>query len=474
MEQLIGPFQSSPLSLVPKPGKVAKLRAVHNFSYPHSPTNQIFSINYTIDPDVYPCTWGTFGTICFTIYNLPPGSQASIRDVAEAYRTIPITPEQWPGLVVKLRGQDTYCINTNDNFGLASAGGIYGEVADAGADIFRAQGIGPLSKWVDDHIFFRIPCKYLGSYNAKRTFWHTAITENGGQSQSGSRLWYHGETMPDDLPAEFDEDASCALKDCTPDSLRSDIDSSFSYCDADIDSLSEQLGIPWESSKTVPFSNVVPFLGFRWDLSKKTVEITEEKKNKYKEAIKEWQSHTTHALEDVQKLYGKLLHASLVALAGCAYLTSLEAMLGTFNASPFIPHHPPRGTNDDLQWWLNTLSSEKLSRRIPGPCNVKDYGAFSDASSGVGIAIVIAGHWRAWRLIPGWKAEGRDIGWAEAVGFDRDAEVRFRTGPKMPEPLNRTEVRFRFRFGPGFEVSGPVLVHRLGKFSEPGSNPVRT
>lgn len=31
---LIGPFQSSPLSLVPKPGKPGKFRAVHNFSYP--------------------------------------------------------------------------------------------------------------------------------------------------------------------------------------------------------------------------------------------------------------------------------------------------------------------------------------------------------------------------------------------------------------------------------------------------------
>jgi hypothetical protein len=196
------------------------------------------------------------------------------------------------------------------------------------------------------------------------------------------------------------------------------VDSFFSYCDADIDILSEQLGIPWESSKTIPFSNVVPFLGFRWDLSNKTVEVTEEKKSKYKEAIKDWLSRPTHTLDDVQKLYGKLLHASLVATAGHAYLTNLEAMLGTFVANPFTPRHPPRNTNDDLQWWTDTLSSQKLSRRIPGPCDVEDYGAFSDASSGVGIAIVIASRWRAWRLILGWDTEGRDIGWAEAIGFE--------------------------------------------------------
>ena len=91
------------------------------------------------------------------IYNLPTGSQAAIHDVAEAYRTIPITPEQWPGLVVKLLGDDQFAINTCNNFGLTSAGGIYGQLSDATLDIFCAQGIGPTSKWVDDHIFFRIP-----------------------------------------------------------------------------------------------------------------------------------------------------------------------------------------------------------------------------------------------------------------------------------------------------------------------------
>src|SRR6202522_564144 len=90
VEQLIGPFQSSPLSLVPKPGKVAKFRAVHKISYPHSPTDQFLSVNYTIDPDVYPCTWGTFRTVCFTIYNLPPESQAA-RPLLETSQR-PITP----------------------------------------------------------------------------------------------------------------------------------------------------------------------------------------------------------------------------------------------------------------------------------------------------------------------------------------------------------------------------------------------
>jgi hypothetical protein len=85
IEDLVGPFQTSPLSLVPKPGKPGKFRAVHNFSSPHAPLLHTTSINSSIDISNFPCTWGTFHTIAFLITNLPPGSQASIRDVAEAY-----------------------------------------------------------------------------------------------------------------------------------------------------------------------------------------------------------------------------------------------------------------------------------------------------------------------------------------------------------------------------------------------------
>ena len=410
VEALIGPFQSSPLSWVPKPGKPGKYRAVHNFSFPHTPTPDVASINSSIDADMYPCTWGTFATVCFTIFNLPPGSQAAIRDVAEAYRTIPIIASQWPGLVVKLLGEDEFAINTCDNFGLTSAGGVYGGVGDATLDIFRAQGIGPSSKWVDDHIFFRILREYLAAYNLMRQRWHGIIMLNGGCHRSGSRLWYQGEDMPDGSPAEFDEDAACPLADYSSFPGRADCDSLFTYCDADIDNISGQLGIPWEPSKTIPFSSTVTYLGFDWNLVERTVAITERKKVKYRLAIREWLPRPTHDLEEAQKLYGKLLHASLVLLAGRAYLTTLESLMASFSKNPFVPHHAPRHTTTDLSWWLDALDSPRTSRPIPGPAIVTDRDAFSDASSGFGIGVVISGKWRAWRLVPGWKADGRDIG----------------------------------------------------------------
>ena len=136
LEADLGPFQTSPLSLVPKTSKPGKFRAVHDFSHPHNPLPAVASINSQINSDEFPCTWGTFSTVFLLVARLPPGSQASVRDVAEAYRTIPADASQWPGLVIRLQEDDQFAVNICNNFGLASAGGVYGMVADAGADLF--------------------------------------------------------------------------------------------------------------------------------------------------------------------------------------------------------------------------------------------------------------------------------------------------------------------------------------------------
>ena len=307
VEELIGPFQSSPLSIIPKPHKPGKFRAVHNFSAPHTPQHNTSSINSTIDITNFPCTWGTFLTVALLISHLPPGSQASVRDTAEAYRGIPIKPSQWTGLVVRLQGKDNFAINTSNNFGLTSAGGCYGLLADAGTDIIRCEGIGPLSKWVDDHIFFRIKKEYLANYNAHRQRQHLLITQNGGRQLIGSRIWYRGDTMEDGRAEEFDEDNSAPLRDFSANAHNA-LDATFSYSDVDIDRISTDLGIPWESSKTIPFTTVIPYLGLSWDLEAKTVALSDTKKEKYRNCITEWQNRSTHTLTQVQSLYGKLLH----------------------------------------------------------------------------------------------------------------------------------------------------------------------
>ena len=295
---------------------------------------------------------------------------------------------------------------------------MYSSLADAGTDLFRSHRIGPLAKWVGDHIFFRILLKYLPEYNCQHAERYTNLAAQG-QRQDGGRLWYGGTTFPDSTLDEHVKNCQFPCLDLSTHTPHSIKDQQYSYNFDDIDKLSNALGIPWERSKDMPFTPSTKYIRLQWDLQHLTVFLTIQKKAKYIANINEWLLQPTHILNDVQKLYGRLLHASLVIPSGRAYLTGLESMLGLCNQCLFIPYSPVKGMTDDLHWWLSRLNQPSVSRPIPAPHVVTDPNAFSDASSGVSIAIIINKRCRAWRLIPGWQTldGARDIGWAEAVGF---------------------------------------------------------
>ena len=422
LESMIGPFQTSPLSLIPKLGKPGKFRLIQNLSYPRTMTKHVRSINSSIESDLYPCTWGTFATVATLVWSLPPGSLGACRDVAEAYRIIPLAKDQWPGIVVRLEedGPNSprpFALNTCTSFGKKSSGGLFGLFGDALLDIFRTSGIGPSLRWVDDFVFFQMDKKFLIEYNKLRERWRTKIIENGGRLQRGGRFWFRGELLPNDHAEEFAEDMSTPLRDLSV-HREETRDVNYAYSMDDVDAISDRLGVPWERSKDVPFSRVVPFIGFDWNLESKTVSLQNKKKEKYLSTVEEWRRKEVHTLEDVQKLYGKLLHTCLIVPEGRAHLTKLEKMQGVFHDTPHKPRRPPRHTDIDLLWWLRTLSKPTLTREIPGAQEVIDVHAFSDASSSVGIGIVIQDKWRAWALKPGWNTDQRDIGWAEAVGME--------------------------------------------------------
>lgn len=420
VESLIGPFQTSPFSIIPKPGRPGRYRVIQNYSFPHVPSAKFpnSSINSYINPDNFPSTWGTFHVLALTISRLPPGSQMAIRDVSEAYRTVPIHASQWPGSVVRI-SDNLFCIDTCMCFGLRPSAGAYGTLADAGLDLFRAKGIGPASRWVDDHLFIRILKEFVSSYNEDRKRWHQEITKRG-RHQDGGRIWYGGHIFEDGTLEVFDEDCRFPIKDLSEASPRSHEDARFSCNLADIDEVSDDLHIPWEELKDKPFAYANSYIGFMWDLAQDNVYLPEEKKRKYLLAIDIWRRRDKHVLLDVQQLYGKLLHTSLIIPRGRVHLTSLEAMLRLTFDKPFLPRRPVKSLEADLNWWRALLQNSFVGRPIPRPLSLHDPAAYSDASSGFGIAVVIGNRWRAWRLRKGWQTlDGqKDIGWAEAVGFE--------------------------------------------------------
>ena len=179
IEDAIGHFQTSPLSLVPKPGKPGKFRLVQNLSFPHRPNLSTPSINSFVHPDRYPSSYSTFPIVCLLISTLPQGAQGAVRDVAKAYRTVPLHPSQWHALVVRLQ-DDSFAVDTAFCFGFTASGGIYGSIGGAGTDIMRAHGIGPILRWVDDHLFIRIPRSAIPDFNTNRANTANRIAHLGG------------------------------------------------------------------------------------------------------------------------------------------------------------------------------------------------------------------------------------------------------------------------------------------------------
>jgi len=72
----------------------------------------------------------------------------------------------------------------------------------------------------------------------------------------------------------------------------------------------------------------------------------------------------------------------------------------------------------DLDWWSSHLHLPSPLQPLPGPIILHDHNAFSDASSGVGLGIIVGEHWHAWAFIGDWQSQGHDIRWAEAVTFE--------------------------------------------------------
>ncbi|KAE8235323.1 hypothetical protein A4X13_0g9536, partial [Tilletia indica] len=180
-----GPFQTSPVSLAPKPPD--GWRFIQDASFPLHDAQQL-SINAQINSDDWPCTWAGIAVAIWQVLQLPKTAQAGARDVRSAYRTIPLHPLQWPAGVVQWDG--VFYVDKALAFGISSSAGAWGVVGDALADVLRAHGVGPVLKWVDDYLFFRVPRRHLSQVNRARLQLHFRVRQ---AQWGGSLFWTDGE-----------------------------------------------------------------------------------------------------------------------------------------------------------------------------------------------------------------------------------------------------------------------------------------
>jgi hypothetical protein len=358
LEALIGPFRSSPLGLVPKTNAPGKHRLIQDFSFPrHDPF--LSSINDNINTDDFPCEWGTFAEVALLVINAPTGTEAATLDVDAAFRRVPIRPDQQPFFVISW--EDLFYIDHTAPFGPSSSPGVFGHLADTLVALYKAKQIKPIKKWVDDFLFLRYPL--LNS----------------------------------------------------PPNVRQ-----FTYGLSDITRFAETLGWPWKPTKTRPFATTFLYLGFLWNLETRSVEIPAEKRTRFLSKLEPWVQGAKVTRKQAESLLGTLVHCSLALPDSRSRLPAISNFVASFNKanSVFSQFTLPSGAAEDAAWWRHTLSSTPCRSPLHKPPQPTDLLFAVDASTSWGIGVVFDGKWDAWILLPGWKSEGRDIGWAEMVAVE--------------------------------------------------------
>ncbi|KAE8217328.1 hypothetical protein CF319_g8559 [Tilletia indica] len=408
VEAHIGPFQTAPLGLRPKPN--GKFRLIQDFSFPKYKTtkHKNVSINSMLDITEWPTTWYTFLNICQTIISLPHDAEAFVRDVTAAFRNIPLHPSQWPGTVVEWEGN--YYIDRFLAFGLGPACGAFGMFADAFADICRAKGLGPTGHWVDDNVFFRLPISALAELNHTRANVRAQIHERPVR-QRGRLFW------SDEAGGMHAEDYSHPIR------VLPGAENGFSCGLSDIDAISNALGWPWEKDKDAPWASTFTYGGLTFSIATREVSLPEKKRLKYLDTIRAWKTCTRHQLHHAQRLLGQLQHATTVHRFGRFHLKGLIDFIRAASREKsrrYQLRRDGRQIPKDISWWESHLSLDTYWRCFdPEPAFEID--CFCDGSTSYGAGVHIAGRERAFPLHPHHRGK-TDIKTVESLSLELAVE----------------------------------------------------
>lgn len=321
------------------------------------------------------------------IRHAPPGAQFATLDIEAAYRGIPCAPEHKRYLVVYHEGK--LYIDHNIPFGLASAAGLQGEVADATVQIWRALDVKPSKKWVDDVSIFRFPSAH-------------------GLFLGISK----GEVY------RYDYDLAQAK------------------------SLISPAKVPWHEKKGQPFRDTGIYVGFDWDVPHKTVVLLECKRLKYIARLSHFLAlflDSQVPKRELQRIAGFLVHSAFVYPHGRSYLTNIYSDIAAYGTNDFAPRYLSRSTKSDLKWWLALLVETPSPLDISPLPPTRDYGIWVDASTGMGIGLLWNGRWAFWRTTEDWRGPSRDIGWLEASAIELAVRLIHTKGISDTDVLIRSD-----------------------------------
>ena len=355
LEQLIGPFRTSPLGTVPKAGSKDEWRIVQDLSFPRNDPIHSY-VNSEIDVDDFTCEWGTFAEIVLLVMDAPPGTEAATLDVDAAYRRCPMHPSQQPHFVIQWN--NLFYLDHVCPFGSSSSGGVFGRLADAIAAIYKFNDFGPLKKWVDDFLFFR----YLTS--SKPPTFSYDLDDIYAIADALGWPWKRSKTRSFATVFKY----IGFLWDLNHKTIHIPDDKKSRY----IQKLS-----PWVSNASFSRKEAESILGTLIHCSL---------------ALPEGRS----CLPGISKFTSSFPH----------------------NSSSFNRRTPNATVIEDIAWWRYQLSRSFCGSKIVRPPGLSSLEFWADASTSWGIGLVFDGVWQRWRLLPGWREDERGIGWAEMVAIE--------------------------------------------------------
>lgn len=355
LQELIGPFQTSPIGVVPKSN--GAFRIIQDMSFPRD-SEPVPSVNSFINSDDFPCEWSSFAHCYVLVSRAPPGTQAAVFDVESAYRIIPVHPTDQPLCCIQFN--DLIYIDHCLAFGCSSSCGIFGRVADALVAIFRAHSIDTILKWVDDFIFLRYPLDFnneVYSYSFDEENIWTIARALGWPWSTSKHQPFH---------------------------------STFTY-----------LGFLWDiNGRTVQLpetkiakyrARLLPWL----TASKATLSQSQKLLGTLSHCALVVPGGPSH-LPSMFKFIATFAKAK----------------------SSFTQHSISQLLKDDILWWDTQFSMSFCGKTISEPSPPLPAKVFVDASTSWGIGVSIDGSWDAYKFFPNTFTDGRNIGWAEMVAVE--------------------------------------------------------
>ena len=161
--RLLGPISffaaqnvhASPIGLVPKSHQVDKFRMIVDLSSPRG-----HSVNDSISSELASITYTSLDDAVQHILQLGRGTDLVKLDLKNAYRMVPVHPQDQHLLAISWEGM-TY-VDCALPFGLCSAPKIFSAVADAIAWALHLAGINRQIHYLDDFLFMATPNTHEG------------------------------------------------------------------------------------------------------------------------------------------------------------------------------------------------------------------------------------------------------------------------------------------------------------------------